>query len=584
MNAIAISGWLSWPSVLIAVILMGGCASARVGDIPAGTFPSSVPDTLVGEQPTEEAIYTVLGQQADEFQARERLYDIFHTTLDLRFDFENQTLHGVASHRLMPLAAGTDSLHFDAADMDIHYVTLTHDEWTDTLMFRHREDALAAFPIEALSPADTVDVAIAYTAHPLRSQQVRGLHFVDGPDVDPSLPTQVWTLSQPEDGRYWFPTWDYPNDFMSFTIRMTVPERFDTYANGDLIGQRSRSGMRTDTWHLAQPQVSYLAAFAVGEFAAVADTFFRADSSYVPLEYIVEPEFEEFAMLNFGETRRMLQVFEHQFGLRYPWSNYKQVAVREFTAGGMEHTTLSTMSSALQVDDRAVLDYTGRNLIAHELAHQWLGNLLTSENWAHLALNEGFAQYFEEVYLEEAYGPDHAQELAITNLEAYLAEAQTIRRPIIWYGYDDPYEVYDRHTYNKAARVLNQLRFEVGEDAWWHGIQGYVRDNRHQNVDATDLQRSMEEASGRSLEGFFRQWFHSPGHPELLVEQGPARETGLYEIRIQQVQDTSAVPVFEFDVEFEVYYRYRQPYRGRVRIASADTTIRIGTAGEVGYV
>ncbi len=569
--------WLLLPVLLL--VLLSACAPARLVDVE-----EVVPDTTVGAQPVELTDYRVLEHRREDFSPRVPYYDILHTELDLEFDFEDEIVIGVATHRLTPLQPGTDSLVFDAVHMEIGHVTLTHAGWTDTLITRSTASGFVAYPVEALRDIDTVEVSISYRAHPGRADGIRGLHFVDGAGVDPSLPTQIWTLSQPEDARFWFPTWDYPNDFMSFTIRLTVPSEFDTVANGDLASQDQDGDLRTDTWLFDQPHVPYLAAFAVGDFVTVEDSYVRADGSAVPLRYIVEEAYADEAPAIFGETSAMMDVFERQTGLRYPWNDYKQVVVQEFSAGGMEHTTMSTLSSRVLRDARARLDQTARNLIAHELVHQWFGNLVTSENWAHLALNEGFAQYFETVYLQDAIGADEAQEHAMRSLQSYLDEARTLRRPIIWYGYDDPYELYDRHTYAKAARVLNQLRFELGEDAWWEGVRSYLRDNRHRNVVAEDLQRTMEAASGRDLGRFFEQWFYSPGHPELLVEHSVDDATGLYKIRVRQTQDTSRTSLFTFDAEFEVRYKNRQPFFGRVTVETADTTFQIGTAGEIDYV
>jgi aminopeptidase N len=578
-----------FPVTLAAVIglaffLLTGCRTTHlVDEVP----PARDTTVAVIDVPEEDADrYVVMDMGTDDFQPRLRSYDVVHTALDLRFDFPAEVLHGTATHRLSPLSGGLDSLHFDAADMDIHYVTLRHqDGFIDTLTFRYEDQALTVFTIEPLATADTVEVSIEYAAHPNRSEDVLGLHFVDGPGIDPSNPTQAWTLSQPEDGRYWFPHWDYPNDFMTFEIAMTVPGSMLALANGELRhSERVGEGLRRDVWVLDRPHVSYLTAFAVGEFAVVPDTMHRTDGTFVPLQYIVEPAYAEHAHLVFGETPRMLEVMENRTGVRYPWPNYRQVAVREFTAGGMEHTTLSTMMSTLQHDSRAHLDYTGRDLIAHEAIHQWFGNLLTGKDWAHLSINEGFASYFEEVYLEDAHGVDKAQEHAIEDMNTYFAEAARFRRPVIWYGYEDAYQQYDRHTYQKAARVLNQLRFELGEDAWWNGIRRFTRNHRHQNVDAEDLRRSMEAASGEDLGLFFDQWFYSPGHPELSVTHSFDDVRGLYNIRVQQVHDTTEVPVFHFDAEFLVHYAERDPYIERVRVSTADTTFRVGTAGEIAFV
>ena len=128
----------------------------------------------------------------------------------------------------------------------------------------------------------------------------------------------------------------------------------------------------------------------------------------------------------------------------------------------MENTTVTILWEGIQTDSRAALDYTGRDLISHELAHQWFGDLVTAENWAELAINESFASYLEEVYLEKAHSRDAAQAHGIADRKAYFAQAETLRRPIVWYGYNSPSQMFDRHTYQKGGQVLNALRFRAG--------------------------------------------------------------------------------------------------------------------------
>src|SRR5690606_16084124 len=140
----------------------------------------------------------------------------------------------------------------------------------------------------------------------------------------------------------------------------------------------------------------------------VEDAYVRADSSVVPLLYLVEEEYADDAMRIFGETPAMMAVFEAETGVPYVWPTYKQAVVRDFTAGGMENTTLTILTERVQTDERGYLDYDARDLIAHELSHHWFGNLAGAEDWANLAVNESFASYMEAIYLERAVGRDAA--------------------------------------------------------------------------------------------------------------------------------------------------------------------------------
>ena len=513
-------------------------------------------------------------------------FDILHTQLSLGFNFSTQQVIGTAIHRLNPSVESLDHLRFDAKDMEIRSVSV---RWPNTnfvtVSYQYNNQDLD-IPLETpVGKTVALEVRIDYVANPTRNGRKLGLHFVDPLDEDPGVPTQIWTLGQPEDNQYWFPAWDFPNDRMTFDLSLTVPEKYSTIANGDLVEQIPMpDGLRKDRWVLNKPHPAYLTGFVVGEYAAVVENYVRSDGSTVPLAYLVEPGYQQYVRQIFGETPAMMRFFENKLGFAYPWSNYKQVTAREFTASGMENTTATILYDQIQHDQRAHLDFTGRDLIAHELAHQWFGNLLTSRNWGNLPLNEGFASYFERLYLEEAHGQGAAQAHTINDRNTYLAQAEALRRPIIWHGFSDPNEMYDAHTYQKAALVLHQLRLELGDDVWWQGIRQYVRENAFRNVVIEDLQRAMEQAAGRSLSGFFYQWYRRPGHPKLLVEHQNAEQRGLYEVRVRQEQDSIRIGNFSFGVDIEVNVLGSDPWTQRYRVASRDTTFRFAIPGNVAFI
>ena len=585
-------------ALVVVLATLAGCSGRRPSEsdppayrprvIQPRTAPAPPPDATpaVVVPAYQPPAYRVIRNPDEAFIEPVSNYDLLHSTLDLRFDFPGERVLGVATHRLRTLVNGMTRLGFDGRDMEIHDAGLIRTDGSRVpLQIHYDGQALALIPPQPLG-IDTFDVAIAYTAHPTRNGQRLGMHFVDGAGTDASKPTQVWTLGQPQDNRYWYPGWDYPNDLASIDLILTVPASFSTIANGGIIAQEQLAdGLRRDHWRLSRPHASYLNSLVVGEYATVLDRYTRSDGSQVPLAYIVEPAYEHLAPFIFGETPRMVGVFEQAIGVAYPWSNYKQVVVRDFTASGMENTTATVMFERLQHDERARLDYNGRDLIAHELAHQWFGNFIAPRNWAHLPLNEGFASYFERVYIEQSAGMDEAQAHTIEQRTAYLQEAESMRRPIIWYGYADPNDLYDRHTYEKMAMVLHQLRFELGDVLWWNGIRRYVRDYASRHVVADDLRRAMEQAAGRNLGLFFNQWLHQPGHPELDVEHTFFPNRGLYEVRVRQVQDSVLFPPFRFDVQIELNLQGgTAPFTQRFTVANRDTTFRFALAGDVSFV
>ncbi|NNF56871.1 MAG: M1 family metallopeptidase, partial [Rhodothermaceae bacterium] len=462
--------------------------------------------------------------------APSRSVDFLSTALDLRFDLEERAVIGTAEHHLTSLRDDLDSFYLHGVGMEIASVESLPEVSGGAVPVAYDYDGqrLTITPERPLAYGEALRLRITYTAHPMETAGQSGLsfsgfglYFIDPEGTDPFRPTQLWTQGQTEDNRRWYPTWDYPNDKATLDVTLTVPDSMQTFGNGTLVESTpAGEGLRRDRWVLdTEPQASYLTAFVVGDFAVVEDEYMRGDSTAVPLQYIVEPAYAGDARRIFGETPAMIAAFEAETGVRYPWANYKQATVRDFTAGGMENTTLTILWEGVQTDPRGYLDYTARDLIAHELAHQWFGNLTTAEDWANLAINESFASYLEEIYLEQAIGRAAAQAHGIDDRDAYLQQAQTLRRPIVWYGYDQEGQMFDRHTYQKGGQVLNQLRFELGDAAWRRGLNHFLTTHAGEPVEIDDLRTSMEGVSGRSLRRFFDQWFRQPGHPALDVEQ-----------------------------------------------------------------
>ena len=583
------TSFIQWSVLSVLSLSLLSCSGRRPAEPPVATTspvanpePAPPPPTQFNQNLGQRSI---LYDQTASFQEPVSNFDVLHTTLDLRFDFPGERVIGSATHRLTPTVDALRRLHFDGRDMEIRAVSILGPQGDfQDVAFQYDNKDITISLQNPVGRTVALEVRIDYLAHPMRNGRKLGMVFVDGAETDPSRPTQVWTLGQPEDNQYWYPSWDYPNDRMTFDISLTVPARFSTVANGDLVEQTPQpDGLRRDRWVLNRPHASYLAGFVIGEFTASVENYTRRDGSSVPLGYLVEPQHAGNAKLIFSETAAIMRYLEDQLRIAYPWSNYKQVAVREFTARGMENTTATVLYDDIQHDARAHHDFTGVKLITHELAHQWFGNLVTSRNWANLPLNEGFARYFERLYAESSRGLAEAQAQTIEDRRRYFEQARELRRPIIWHGYSDPNEMYDRHTYEKAALVLHQLRLEIGDEAWWNGVRRYLRDHAYGEAVIDDLQRAMEQASGRNLAGFFNQWYRRPGHPKLDVKHRYFPDRGLYEIQVRQIQDSLAIGNFSFEVDIEVNMTGAEPWVERYRVASTDTTYRFAIPGGMSF-
>jgi aminopeptidase N len=459
--------------------------------------------------------------------AADRAIDIKHVLLDLHVDLAKKTAQGKASIQFRVLRA-TNEIVLDAVDFEIKKVELGEDGGQAKAgSFRHDGKQVAIELPGTWSRDKAGTVIIHYLVH----DPAAGLHFFGPTAVEPNVPLQVWSQGEPETNRFWFPCFDHPDQRQSTELIVTVPEGYEAISNGKLTERTEDTGAKTVTWHWRQdlPQATYLVTLVVGKFDVV-----REEWEGIPIVYYVPPGRKADVPRTFGRTRDMLSFFSNRFGIHYPWAKYAQVAVEQFNYGGMENTSATTLTDRAIHDERAALDDTADSLIAHEMGHQWWGDLLTCRDWAHTWLNEGFATYAEACWVEHHDGAD---EFAYNMLlKAKAAMAGDHDRPIVDRRYPFINAMFDARSYPKGAWVLHMLRRQLGDDLFWRCIQRYGNDHRLGCVETSDLRRSFEGESGRSLERFFYDWTERPGHPilEITTEERPREHEAT--VRVKQTQ------------------------------------------------
>jgi aminopeptidase N len=285
----------------------------------------------------------------------------------------------------------------------------------------------------------------------------------------------------------------------------------------------------------------------VGDFAKVT-----ASHGDLPLGYYVEKGFEKGAAKVFASTPQMIGYFEKTLGIPFPWQKYDQIVVRDFVSGAMENTTASIFMEELLLDEREALDSEWDYIIAHELFHQWFGDLVTAESWSNLTLNEAFANYSEYLWNAHRYGQDQADLKLVVEKEGYFAEAETAPKELIRFNYADAEDLFDAHSYNKGGLVLHMLRRQLGDTAFFKGLNLYLTQHAFQAVEAHDLRLAMEQVSGQDLNGFFNQWFFAKGHPELAIAVDYSQPENLL-LRFSQVQNSFEYPVFQLPITVSWY-------------------------------
>ncbi|MGI9526413.1 MAG: M1 family aminopeptidase [Weeksellaceae bacterium] len=490
--------------------------------------------------------------QQDIYQAEaERINDLVHTKLKVSFDLEKEQMPGEAWITLKPHFYPTQSVTLDAKGMLIHEVALLKNGKKKPLKYTYDLKALQVNLDKTYQKDDQYQLYIQYTARPNEVKQkgsaaisdAKGLYFIDPRDEDPDKPTQIWTQGETESSSAWFPTIDKPNQKTTEEIYITVPEKFVTLSNGTLIKQtKNADGTRTDYWKQDQKHAPYLFYMGIGDFAVVKDSW-----KGKPVDYYVEHEYEPYAKEIFGMTPDMISFFSEKFGYEFPWDKYAQMIARDYVSGAMENTTaVIHMETANQKHGQLVDENVWEDVIAHELAHHWFGDLVTAESWSNLTVNESFANYSEYLWREHRYGKASADQHRAEDLMGYYM-GSNFNKDLVRFHYASREDMFDAVSYNKGGYILHMLRSFLGDDAFFAGLQHYLKEHEYGKAEAHQLRLSLEEVSGKDLNWFFNQWYYGSGHPRLkVVTEFKNNQT---QLSIRQDQES----LFEFPLAVDIY-------------------------------
>jgi aminopeptidase N len=453
-------------------------------------------------------------------------------------DFATESLDGVCTLTVRALDEPVSRLTLDSVDLEISEVK-------PAASFSAHDGKLEIVFEQPIAPGERASFAVTYHA----SKPRHGVFFIKPTKEHPEKVAHVWTQSQDQYARYWFPCLDYPHAKQRTTTTIVVPKGMFALGNGELIERRDEGGRTIFRYRQDVPHSTYLMTMVAGPFVEVAQG--KAGRNGVPVFYYVLPGYESDGERAFANTPRMIECFEQKIGVAYPYARYSQIAVSDFIFGGMENTAATTQTDRTLHDEVAHVDFSSDPLVSHELAHQWFGDLLTCRDWAHAWLNEGFATFMEAVWREADLGADEYLYDIFHFVAAYQREdAHRYRRPIVCNVFRDPIEIFDRHLYQKGGAVLHMLRGELGDSRFWRSIGRYAHDNAQRNVETIDLVRAIEAATGRNMRGFFDQWVYREGYPTLKVGMRWDAERRVATVTIDQEQSVDPEhPPYVFDVE-----------------------------------
>lgn len=483
---------------------------------------------------------------------------LLHTHLAVSFNWVNETVDGKATIYCKPNFYPRESVTLDAKKMNIKSVKLLGKKEEKNLSFTYDSLKLTINLDKEFTRNDTVVLKIEYTAFPSRFNDTygggavtddNGLYFINSKG-NPSEPMpQIWTQNEPEYASVWFPTFDSPNQRHTQELEITVDNKYLTLSNGKLLKQvDNKNGTRTDVWRQDKSHAPYLTMLAVGEFAKIDDK-----AGKLPLAYYVEKQYAADAKAMFGATPRMIELLNKLYGIPYPWDKYDQIVVRNFVSGAMENTTATVFGDFVYARKSDLVDANQEEIIVHELAHHWFGDLVTCESWANLVLNEGFASYAENLWYEYAYDQYYAQYHRHNDLRDYISEASYNPKKVLRYQYEGPNDLFDAHSYQKGAILLFQLRKFVGDEVFFESIKQYLQKFQFKSAELADLRMVFEEVSGLDLVWYFNQWFERAEYPNLYVGYDFVPETKKVVVKITQEMHIQNKHVFHLPLDVAIY-------------------------------
>ena len=485
-----------------------------------------------------------------------RINDLVHTKLDVRFDYDKAWMYGKEWLTLKPHFYPTDSLTLDAKGMDFKEIAMMRGTSKTALKYTYDGWQLKIMLDKTYKGGENYTIYIDYISKPNELKvkgsaainDAKGLYFVNPKGEDKEKPIQIWTQGETEANSAWMPTIDKPNQKTTDEIYMTVPAKYVTLSNGLLISQKKNAdGTRTDYWKMDLPHAPYLFFMGVGEYSIIKDSWKGKEVSYY-----VEKDQAAYAKGVFGLTPEMIQFFSTKLGVDYPWQKYSQIVGRDYVSGAMENTTSTLHQEAAYQNSRQLTDGNGwETVIAHELFHQWFGDLVTAESWSNITVNESMADYSQTLWMEYKYGKDAGDDENRQGLQNYLSSPNDAKKDLVRFRYADKEDVFDLVSYQKGGRVHHMLRNYVGDEAYFKSLNNYLTTNKFKPGESGQMRLAFEEVTGQDMNWFWNQWFYGSGHPIVKIDYNYDDAAGKAMVIIEQTQKTDKI--FRLPMAVDVY-------------------------------
>ncbi len=452
--------------------------------------------------------------------AKQDLYDVHHYRLELDLDPTAEWLTGtvLTGARVLSPSLDTVELHLDT-DLTVSAVRVGN----TPCLFTHQGGILTVTLDRAYTQDEDLAVSVDYAGDP------GGLSFfwsrADGQPM-------IWTLSEPYGARSWWPCKDLNTDKAdSLDVVVTVPAELTVASQGLLRSLTDNGDTRTFHWHSDYPIATYLVSLAIHPYVQWSDWYTPLDGGDpMPVQFFNYPSHLPDYIPSYSLTVPMLGTFALAFG-EYPFLDEKYGHADCQIGGGMEHQTLTSIG------------FDFEDLISHELAHQWWGDMVTCADFGHIWLNEGFATWSEAYWAEQQYGRDAY--LEYMDVASYFGPGTIfVEDPLTQPIFDGGL------SYDKGSWVVHMLRGVLGDEDFFAGLALYRANHLYGSATTEDLQAALESVSGRDLEAFFQQWIYGEYFPVYALDWAPGPGMGEITITINQVQDNG--PIFTMPVPLHI--------------------------------
>lgn len=478
---------------------------------------------------------------------RPQTFDVQHYILRVSFDRENKKVFGDTTVQLKPLADNFKTVELDA--VGLNFESVKSESSNTNLTYKTDKNKVVVTLDKPYSKDDPISIRFKYSANPKK-----GIYFVDKLVEDGKTihDAQIWTQGEAQEARHWFPSYDSPNDKATTEELITVEKGLTVIGNGEFLGkEETADGKETHHFKMPVQHSVYLISFVVGNYVKQTEMY-----KNIPLTYYVYPGKEAVIPHAYGRTKDMFRIFEELTKFDFPYNKYDQTVVANFNFGGMENITATTMADTeIYLADFPFAKGMVEDLVSHELAHSWFGDLVTCKNWSELWLNEGFATFMEAAYREKMYGrADYMRKIKEDASQFLADDAVNRKRHGLFNVIADPEDegMFDTTTYQKGGAVIHTLRETIGDEAFWKAVNLYLNRHKFQNVETPDLQKAMEEASGQDLNWFFKQWVYGAGSPKLDVKPFYDIKTKTLKLTINQTQKLDSITPEAFILPLEI--------------------------------